>query len=63
MHKNSLILILLFILKTVWSQPEKHFKGQMFSADVNMGYNLARIETNYRFEEQNALFLSVNWQV
>ena len=33
----------------------------MFSSDVNMGYNLARIVTNYWFEEKMPYSFQLNW--
>ncbi len=46
---------------SLFSQSEI-ISGQMYSADVNLGYNLARIETNYLFEEKMPYSFQLNWQ-
>jgi len=61
MHRNFLIVFFWFVLYANFAQTENKFQGQMFSADVNMGYNLARIETNYLFEEKMPYSFQLNW--
>jgi hypothetical protein len=60
MSSDKLLYILLFI--TGFGFAQKPAKNQIISADINLGYNLARIETNYLFEEKMPYSFQVNWQ-
>jgi hypothetical protein len=60
MFYRKLLYFLLLIPGLVFSQLS--LKQQLISADLNLGYNVARVETNYLFEEKMPYSFQINWQ-
>ncbi len=60
MFYRKLLYFLLLIPGLVFSQLS--LKQQLISADINLGYNVARVETNYLFEEKMPYSFQINWQ-
>ena len=61
MLRNFIFFLFAFISVVSSAQNTEDFKGQMFSADINLGYNLARVESNYWFEEKMPYSFQINW--
>jgi len=61
MYRQLVLGIFLFWTYTLSAQKDK-FSGQLFSADILMGYNLARIQSDYLLEEKMPYSFQINWQ-
>jgi len=59
MKPYIIIYLLLFSLLSQAQQTKK--TNYMLSADMNFGYNLARIHSNYSFEEEMPFSFQLNW--
>ena len=55
------ILLLFFLNFSLSGQKLTGFKAQMFSADINLGYNLSRIKSNYVFAQEMPYSFQINW--
>ena len=55
------IFLLFFVGEYLYGQNSSRFNNQMLSADVNLGYNLSRIKSNYIFAEQMPYSFQINW--
>ena len=55
------ILLLLLVSLSSYGQKLPDLKGQMLSADINLGYNLSRIKSNYVFAQEMPYSFQINW--
>jgi len=62
MSGKYFFIIYLLYASTVLAQNKSKYHEQMFSADLNLGYNMARNESNYWFEEKMPYSFQLNWQ-
>ena len=55
------ILLLFFLNFSLSGQKISDLESQMLSADINLGYNLSRIKSNYVFAQQMPYSFQINW--
>jgi len=61
MFRIVIRIITLFSIAWLSAQSPSRWEGQMFSADINLGYNMARDEVNYWFYEKMPYSFQLNW--
>ncbi len=62
MLRKTIVLIFFLKMAIGLSQEHKTIEDQLFSADINFGYNITRVKTNYFFEEKMPFSFQLNWQ-